>query len=408
MRRRLVALVVGLTVALVSLYPVLRASIHTDVAAAQQQEQLDRSASLIALLVARPDSVGAGKAVLTSAIGPGEQATWTSARGDTVRVGDVAADAGDRITARRDLPDGGTLVLQTERLSAGPSLIGSPTMLLLTGAGIVGFVLVVALVIARWLSRPFRDLAESARQLGAGHLDAEIAHSSIPEAEAIGSALREGARQLGAVMVHERQFADSAWHELRTPITALRLDLEDLCLWPETDPAVAGHLRESLTELKRLSTAVTVLLERSREHRMEQARKVDLTAVVDEAVAHWQARAAASSTALVHESTRPLLAHVPVAAVAQTLDALIEDEISATTDGTAPRRRRVTVRTLDVGTHAQIEIVSDPDWGVRPATVTIARAHELASFLGGHLTTGSAERPGTRLLLPTEPTTQLG
>ncbi|MEO7753946.1 MAG: HAMP domain-containing sensor histidine kinase [Terracoccus sp.] len=408
MRRRLFALVVGLTLVLVALYPVLRASVHTDVLAATQQERLDRSADLIALLVAQPSSAGAGTAVLTEAVVPGVQATWTTARGDTVRVGTVTGDAGQRVTARRDLPGGGTLVLQTERQSAAQGLRESPTMLLLAGLALVLIALVVALVVARRLSRPFQDLAESARQLGAGHLDAPIPHSSIPEAEAIGVALREGSRQLGAMMAHERQFADSASHQLRTPLTALRLDLEDLCLWKETDPAVAAHLRESLVELKRLSTAVTVLLERSRVHRMEQARRVDLTAVVDEAVHYWQARAAASSAELVHDSTRSLPAHVPLAAVAQTLDALIEDEIAATTDGTAPRRRRITVRTLDLGTHAQIEIVSDPDWGVRPATVAVARAHELASFLGGHLTMGSVERPGTRLLLPTEPATQLG
>ncbi len=406
MRSRLVALVVGLTLVLVALYPVLRASVHADLVTGQEQAQAERSADLIALLVAEPGSTGAGTAVLTQALAPGEQATWTSAGGDTVRVGSVTGDAGDWITVRRQLPDGGTLALVTERSAAGEGLGGSVTTLRLVGLVVV-LALVVALLAAHRLARPFRALAESARRLGAGHLDAEVPHSSVPEAEAIGSALREGARQLGSVMAHERQFADSASHQLRTPLTALRLDLEDLCLWRETDPTVAAHLRESLVELHRLSSAVTVLLERSRVHRMEQAREVDLTAVVDEAVAHWRARAAASGAVLVHESTRPLLAHVPVAAVAQTLDALIEDEIAAT-DGTAARRRRIVVRTLDVGTHAQVEIRSEPDWGVRPATVAVARAHELASFLGGHLTMGSPERPGTRLLLPTEPATQLG
>jgi len=53
----------------------------------------------------------------------------------------------------------------------------------------------------------------------------------------------------------------SASHELRTPITALRLSLEDLTLWDSTPPAVRAELQRALREIDRLSTAVTRVLE---------------------------------------------------------------------------------------------------------------------------------------------------
>lgn len=55
--------------------------------------------------------------------------------------------------------------------------------------------------------------------------------------------------------------AASASHELRTPITALRLSLEDLTLWDATPPAVRAELESALREVERLSTAVTRVLE---------------------------------------------------------------------------------------------------------------------------------------------------
>jgi signal transduction histidine kinase len=55
--------------------------------------------------------------------------------------------------------------------------------------------------------------------------------------------------------------AASASHELRTPITALRLSLEDLTLWDTTPPAVRAELESALREVERLSTAVTRVLE---------------------------------------------------------------------------------------------------------------------------------------------------
>ena len=98
------------------------------------------------------------------------------------------------------------------------------TLLLLvsTVAGLIGY------VAARQLARPLEQLADAAGALGRGRFDLDLPKTRMPEAQAIGSALRTSAVQLESRIRRERSFSEQASHELRTPITTLRLELEDL------------------------------------------------------------------------------------------------------------------------------------------------------------------------------------
>jgi len=81
--------------------------------------------------------------------------------------------------------------------------------------------------------------------------------------------------------------AVTASHDLRTPITALRLSLEDLTLWDTTPPDVAAEIRRSIAELDRLSHAVTDVL--GTQVSDGASETVDVAEVVADVVALWPA-----------------------------------------------------------------------------------------------------------------------
>ena len=94
--------------------------------------------------------------------------------------------------------------------------------LLVIVAGTIGY------LVARGLSRPFRQLAVAAGALGRGRFDLELPATRIPEAREIARALESSAAQLRDRLEREREFGLLASHVLRTPLTALRLNLEEL------------------------------------------------------------------------------------------------------------------------------------------------------------------------------------
>ena len=119
-----------------------------------------------------------------------------------------------------------------------------------TGSLITLFLLIALLagvagwVAARALSSPFQKLAVAAGALGRGRFDLDLPKTRMPEAVAIGKALQTSATQLESRISRERDFAELASHELKTPLTSLRLELEELTLRDDVpDDAKAAAVR---------------------------------------------------------------------------------------------------------------------------------------------------------------------
>ncbi|MGW4425571.1 ATP-binding protein [Streptosporangium sp. NPDC004631] len=132
--------------------------------------------------------------------------------------------------------------------------------------------LAVALVSARRVLLPVRQLGSAARALGAGHLDTRLpvrGQDELAELTATfndtAAALERSVSELRSLEAMSRRFVADVSHELRTPLTAMTAVTDMLYEEAERLPSEpAAAVRLVLKEIKRLRTLVEQLIEASR------------------------------------------------------------------------------------------------------------------------------------------------
>lgn len=406
MRERLIAAFVGLAIAVVALYGVPRAYIVADQVFESEQRKIERSVDLLANLL--PDvasEANISDEYLEDLLEDGERIEYRDAAGTVVAsAGPSLTGHPDDISMTRELDDGAAVVLERSGTVIADRVANAVMPVVIIGVGLILLSALAGFFLARLLSRPFQELASSAEQLGNGKFDLEEKDYSVPEAQEISTALHTSSQALSELVRREREFAANASHQLRTPITALRLELEDLSLWKETPPSVAAQLTHSLGEIDRLSAAVSELLELARGQRLMDAREVDLGKMAVKAAKRWERRATDSERAIV-TGGQVLPAVVNPGPVNQILDVLIEN---ALTHGAGVVR----LHASDAGTHLSMTV---SDEGPRPSGnaiftrrvtqgsgegIGLAVASELAEAIGGHLVLAPEDVTTFNLMLP--------
>lgn len=124
-------------------------------------------------------------------------------------------------------------------------------------------VLAVAAGLGAWavrrLTRPLRDLHEMATRLSDGDLAARAPVTGPPETQTLARALNSGAQRLESLIAAQRVFVADASHQLRTPLTALRLSLDNIAEDVD-DVAVQDDVDQATAEVVRMSRLVNKLL----------------------------------------------------------------------------------------------------------------------------------------------------
>ena len=145
--------------------------------------------------------------------------------------------------------------------------------------------------------------------------------SGIGEVDDVAKALDETAVRLGDVVERERTFSDQASHQLRTPLTSLRLAVEAELAKPRSDPRTALH--EILTEADRLEQTIIGLLLLARG--TVERGPIDLEAVARAAQERWHAPFAAVGRPLRLRAQHKAIsdAHASTTALGQILDVLL-------------------------------------------------------------------------------------
>ncbi|MGZ4590854.1 MAG: HAMP domain-containing sensor histidine kinase [Actinomycetes bacterium] len=180
----------------------------------------------------------------------------------------------------------------------------------------------LAVVQARRLARPIERLEAVAEQLGGGNFSARAEPSGIDEIDRAADALNKTAQRLGDVVSRERAFAAHASHQLRTPLTGLRLTLDTALSTPGADLAQAA--RAAIQTADELSRTVDDVLSLTRAA-AGPARSLDLAVLLADTERRWRGLLAAEGRPLRVQLEDPPLARASEAAVRQIVDVLIDN-----------------------------------------------------------------------------------
>jgi signal transduction histidine kinase len=209
--------------------------------------------------------------------------------------------------------------------------------MILGGAGIAVLIMValIAFALARWISKPVRELERATRRLADGTLPAATSTTGPPELRRLAATFYATATRMQALIESQRSFIGHASHQLKTPLAALRLRLENL----EPDIAVEGskNLRAALTETDRLAQMVETLLAMARSEQTTLPRQpVAMAAAVADRIFLWAPLAAEQGVRLTTTGGSPdTHAWAIPGAVDQIIDNLLSNALRVAPRGSA-------------------------------------------------------------------------
>lgn len=267
---------------------------------------------------------------------------------------------------------------------------------LVVAAAVIAFGASIAM--ATWqanrLSAPLVYLAASAEQLGSGQVRPHLKPSGVEEIDLVAAELSRSADRMAGRLAAERQFASDASHQLRTPLTALSMRLEEIML-----TASQEHVREeariSLEQVERLVRVVDDLLTSSRRAAGGTTEAVELAEILHQQEEEWAVPFAEAGRRLVVHADPALQVLATPGALAQVLATLIENSLKhgggTTTVRTRPgsSARSVVLEVADEGAGVPDELA--PRIFERNVTsgagtgLGLALARDLASADGGRL-----------------------
>ncbi|KGN41121.1 histidine kinase [Knoellia aerolata DSM 18566] len=286
------------------------------------------------------------------------------------------------------------IVRVTTGLQGVMLLTGLILVLMLLGLAVGWF---VAQRRSRLLGDPLTELAVRAERLGAGESRFMPLNSGIGELDRISDVLSRSAHQVTRNLAAERDFAADASHQLRTPLTALLMRLDEIA---STDDlaVVQEEAQVAIDQVERLSKVVDDLMGRTRVSDPTRP-SVSLDAVLASLQREWQPAFAASKRSMRIHGERGLRVRATPVALAQILSTLVENAL-------AHGRGTVDIAARRAGPSVVVEL-GDEGAGVAPAIAPHIFERSVSSSgsgLGLTLARDLAEDNGGRLeLVSTQP-----
>jgi signal transduction histidine kinase len=202
---------------------------------------------------------------------------------------------------------------------------------------------------AKRLGGPLEDLAVGAERLGAGDPRPRNHRYGVPELDKVAEVLDRSAERIGRLLGAERALAADASHQLRSPLTALSIRLEEIVA-TSTEPAVREEATAALVQAERLAAVVDSLLaEHKRSARSESGVVVAVDTVLAQQAVEWDPAFRRAHRRLLRDGSVGLMAMSTPGGLAQVVATLIDN---ALVHGAGT----VTVHTRETSGHVVLEV----------------------------------------------------
>ncbi|GAB2597714.1 two-component system sensor histidine kinase DraK [Streptomyces capparidis] len=350
----------------------------------------------VQLLSVVENRLGAGETVAPEAlrrqIDPERYALIEVPRQRAIELGE--RPQGKVISVERTGDRGERVTIEESYSSVGREIVR--TLLVIGGVALLAVLAAVLLAVrqARKLAAPLIDLAETAERLGSGDPRPRHRRYGVPELDRVADVLDASAERIARMLTAERRLAADASHQLRTPLTALSMRLEEIIA--TDDPAIVKEEAAiALGQVERLTDVVQRLLTNSRDPKRGSAVTFDLDEVVKQQIEEWRPAYRVEGRAITCSGAKDLQAVGTPGAVAQVLATLIENSLMHG-DGDVGLHTRVT------GNQVVVEVTDQgvgvpPDLGSRVFERTVSGRN--STGLGLAVARDLAEADGGRLEL---------
>ncbi|OLZ55072.1 MULTISPECIES: ATP-binding protein [Streptomyces] len=392
MRRRLIQSTLAVVLVVIAVFGVSLVIVETRTITSSAQDRVESEALRLVSVVEADvlEKQPTDPAALAELLDAGHYARITVPGQPVVEVGASIPDSVVRGTAHGE--QGETVVVEEARSTVTREVVRT-----LAVVGAVALLAVVAAVLlavrqANRLASPLTDLAETAERLGSGDPRPRHKRYGVPELDRVADVLDSSAERIGRMLTAERRLAADASHQLRTPLTALSMRLEEITVTDDLT-TVREEATIALTQVERLTDVVQRLLTNSRDPRTGSAVPFDLDEVVKQQVEEWRPAYRSAGRAIVRSGKQGVRAVGTPGAVSQVLATLVENALMHG-GGT------VAIRTRVIGNQAVLEVTDEgpgvpPDLGNRiferaisgrnSTGIGLAVARDLAEADGGRL-----------------------
>jgi signal transduction histidine kinase len=187
-------------------------------------------------------------------------------------------------------------------VAAGAVLVvGVPALVIAAGrsaaaVAVITAAMAVAAALAAWLTavlarrtaRPVQELAEAAGRLGAGDPRPLGRRYGVADLDQLADGLDSSARRLSSLLAADRELAVDASHQLRTPLTALSMRLEEMIAAADDPDVVREEGSAALAQAERLADVVSQLLSPARRATAASAALTGIDEIVQQQVIEWE------------------------------------------------------------------------------------------------------------------------